>query len=51
MLQWLIEMVKVLKYHIFVALGNMEKAYYDKVNRKKLFELMRSYGETIVALI
>ena len=29
MLQMLIEIVKVMKNDIFVALGDMEKAYYD----------------------
>ena len=33
-LQRLIEMVKVRKKDIFVTLGDMEKAYYDRVNRK-----------------
>ena len=55
MLQRFIErvMVKVRKDYIFVALGNMEKAYYDRMNREKLFELIRGYGvqETIVGLI
>ena len=36
MLQRLIEMVKVRKDDIFVVLGDMEKAYYDRVNWKKL---------------
>ena len=53
MLQRLIEMVKVRKDDIFVALGGMENAYYDRLYRKKLFEVMRGYGvhKTIVGLI
>ena len=39
MLERLIEMVKGRKKEIFVALLDMEKAY-DRVNRKKLFEVM-----------
>ena len=34
MLHRLIDMLKVRKDDICVALGNMEKAYYDRVNRK-----------------
>ena len=53
MLQRLIEMVKVRKDDRVVAMGNMEKAYYDRVNRKRLFEVMRGYEihDTIVGLI
>ena len=48
----LIEMVKWRKKEIFVAFLHMEKAY-DRVNRKKLFEVMRCYGvhEKLVRLI
>ena len=42
MLERLIEMVKERK-EIFVAFLYVEKAY-DRVNRKKLFEVMRCYG-------
>ena len=41
LLERLIEMVKGRKEEIFVAFLDMEKAY-DRVNRKKLFEVMRS---------
>ena len=52
MLEMLIEMVKGRKEEIFVAFLDMEKAY-DRVNRKKLFEVMRCYGvhEKLVRLI
>ena len=52
MLERLIEMVKGRKEEIFVAFLDMEKAY-DRVNRKKLFEVMRCYGvhEKLVRLI
>ena len=40
MLERLIEMVKRRKEKIFVAFLDMEKAY-DRVNRKKLVEVMR----------
>ena len=43
MLERMIDMVKVRKECLFVAFIDMEKAY-DKVNRKKLFEVMRGYG-------
>ena len=51
MLERLIEMVKG-REDIFVAFLDMEKAY-DRVNRKKLFEVMRCYGvhEKLVRLI
>ena len=53
MLQRLIEMVKVRKDDIFLVFGGMEKSYYDRVNWKKLFEVMRDYDmhENIVGLI
>ena len=44
MLHVLVKMVKVRKDYIFAAFGYMEKSYYEGVNRKKLFELMRGYG-------
>ena len=52
MLERLIEMVKGRKGEIFVAYLDMEKAY-DRVNRKKLFEVMRCYEvhEKLVRLI
>ena len=52
MLERLIKMVKGRKEEIFVAFLYMEKAY-DRVNRKKLFEVMRCYGvcEKLVRLI
>ena len=34
---------KVRKEYLMVAFIDMEKAY-DRVNRKKLFEVMRGYG-------
>ena len=43
MLERMIEMAKVRKDCLFVAFIDMEKAY-DRVNRKKLFEVMRGYG-------
>ena len=43
MLERLIEMVKGRKDEMFVVFLDMEKAY-DRVNRKKLFEVMRFYG-------
>ena len=45
-------MVKVRKNGIFVTLGKWRN-YYDRVNRKKLFEVMRGYvvHETIEGLI
>ena len=36
-------MVKLSKEEMFVEFLDMEKAY-DRVNRKKLFEVMRCYG-------
>ena len=42
-LERLIEMVKDRKNEIFVMFLDMEKAY-DRVNRKKQFEVMRCYG-------
>ena len=52
MLERLIEMVKGRKEEIFVAFLDMEKSY-DRVNRKKLFEVLRCYGvyEKLVRLI
>ena len=41
MLERIIEMVKGRKEEIFVLFMDMKKAY-DRVNRKKLFEVMRS---------
>ena len=43
MLERMIEMAKVRKDCLFVAFIDMEKAY-DRVNRKKLFGVMRGYG-------
>ena len=43
MLERMIEMAKVRKECLFVALIDMEKAY-DRVDRRKLFELIRGYG-------
>ena len=43
MLKRMIEMAKVRKDCLFVAFIDMEKAY-DRVNRNKLFEVMRVYG-------
>ena len=43
MLERMIEMAKVRKDCLFVAFIDMEKAY-DRVHRKKLFEVMRGYG-------
>ena len=42
MLERMIEMVKVRKDYLFVVFIDMEKAY-DRVNRRKLFEVMRGY--------
>ena len=52
MLEMLIEMVKGRKEEIFVAFLDIEKAY-DRVNRKKLLEVMRCYEmhEKLVRLI
>ena len=52
MLKRLIEMVKGRKEEILVVLLDMEKAY-DRVYRKKLFEVMRCYEvhEKFVRLI
>ena len=43
MLERMIEMAKLRKDCLFVAFIDMEKAY-DRVIRKKLFEVMRRYG-------
>ena len=43
MLERMIKMGKVRKECLFVAFIEIEKAY-DRVNRNKLFELMRRYG-------
>ena len=43
MLERMIEMAKVRKECLCVDFIDMEKAY-DRVNRKKLFEVMRVYG-------
>ena len=43
MLERLIEMVKGREEEIFVAFMDMEKIY-DRVNKKKLFEVMKCYG-------
>ena len=43
MLERMIEMTKVRKDCLFVSYIDMEKAY-DRVNRKKLFEVVRGYG-------
>ena len=52
MLERLIDMVKGRKEEIFMTFLDMEKAY-DRVNRKKLFEVMQCYGvhEKLVRLI
>ena len=52
MLERLIEMVKGREEEIFVAFLDKEKAY-DRVNRNKLFEVMRCYGvhDELVRLI
>ena len=42
-LQRLINIVKVRKDDIFVAFGDMEKVYYERVNMKKLFEVIQDY--------
>ena len=39
----MIEMAKVRKACLFVSFIDMEKVY-DRVNRTKLFEVMRGYG-------
>ena len=44
MLERMIEMAKVRKECLYVAFIDIEKAY-DRVNRKKLFEVMRGYGD------
>ena len=43
MLERMIEMSKVRKDCLFVAFIDMDTAY-DRVNRKRLFEVMRGYG-------
>ena len=43
MLERMIEMTKVRKECLYVAFIDMEKAY-DRINRNKLFEVMRGYG-------
>ena len=43
MLEGMIEMAKVRKECLYVAFIDMEKAY-DRINIKKLFEVMRGYG-------
>ena len=43
MLERMIEMAKVRKDCLFVAFIDMENAY-DRVNGKKLFEVIRGYG-------
>ena len=43
MLERMIKMAKVRKECLMVAFIDMEKVY-DRVNRKKLFEVMRGYG-------
>ena len=43
MLEGMIEMAKVRKDCLFEAFNDMEKAY-DRVNRKKLFDVIRGYG-------
>ena len=43
MLDSIIEMVKGRNEEIFAAFPDMGNAY-DRVNRKKLFEVMRCYG-------
>ena len=43
MLERVIEMAKVRKECLFVAFIDMEKAY-DRVDRRRLFEVMRRYG-------
>ena len=52
MLERLIELGKGRKEEISVAFLDMEKAY-DRMNRKKLFEVMKCYGvhEKLVRLI
>ena len=43
MLERMVEMAKVRKEYLFVAFIDMEKAY-DRVDRRKLFEVVRGYG-------
>ena len=43
MLERMIEMAKVRRDCLFVAFIDMEKTH-DRVNRKKLFDVMRGYG-------
>ena len=43
MLEKMIEMAKERKECLFVAFIDMEKAY-DRVDRRKLFEVIRGYG-------
>ena len=43
MLERIIEMVKVRNKYLFESFLDIEKAY-DRVNRTKLFEVMRGYG-------
>ena len=43
MLQRLIEMTKGIVYGLYVAFLDMGNTH-DKVNRRKLFEIMREYG-------
>ena len=43
MLERMVDMAKVRKDCLFVAFINMENAY-DRVNRNKLFEVMRNFG-------
>ena len=43
MLERMIEMAKVRKEYLCVVFIDMEKAY-DRVDRRKLFEVMREYG-------
>ena len=52
MLERMMEMNKVRGEQFFIAFVDMEKAY-DRVNRKKLFEVMRGYGisEYLVRII
>ena len=52
MLERMMEMNKVIGEQFFIAFVDMEKAY-DRVNRKKMFEVMRGYGisENLVRII
>ena len=43
MLERMMEMAKVRGECLYIGFVDMEKAY-DRVNRRKLFEVMRSYG-------